>query len=113
LFRGEQNDAAYFGQAKGGPHVQRREHGFHGHGVGVKFLDEPAEQGMDIMKASASGGFLPFGSDSKSAVAQYPKIPTVGFNYPETGGAGGRRVHAQDSAEAGGFNITVACRHPR
>lgn len=39
LFRGKQHDAANFGQAQGGTHVQRGENGLHCHGVGMKLFD--------------------------------------------------------------------------
>jgi hypothetical protein len=61
LLGSQENNAAHFGQAQGGAHIQRGKDGLDGHGIRVKLFDEPAKKCVDILKASAGGGSLPFG----------------------------------------------------
>ena len=51
LCGGQQDDAAHFRELQGRPDIQRREHGFDGHGVRRELLDKPGNQEVDFAEA--------------------------------------------------------------
>ncbi len=97
MLRGsEENDAANFGEAKGGFDVQSREDRFDGDGVRRKFTNEIAEKRVNSLESRACGDLALF-RNAECAVVKDAARSAVGFDNAIAGGACGGRIDTQNS----------------
>ena len=101
LLRSKEYNAADLGKAKGGTNIQSSENGFHGHGSGMEFLNQPGEEGVNIVEAGNGRRFLAFRWDAKCSKAEDAQATAVGFDDAIAGGARSRGVNAKDTPHTG------------
>jgi len=96
----QKNDAANFRETESSTHIQRGEDGFDGEGVGSEFIEQLAEETVDVLEDGAGEFFLAFGRDFQRAVMEQAAAVAVGFYDAVTGGARGGGVDAENAEGA-------------
>ena len=92
--RRQQNHAAHFRQPQRRLDIQRGENRFDGHAVGLKFLNQCSQQGMNF--AQALGKMVrAFARGAQGAEAQHAAAAAVAFYHAVTGRAGGGGIDAE------------------
>lgn len=90
----EKNNAADFGEAQCGTYVQRGENRLNGHDCGCEFLDQTAEQCVNVLKSGAREFLLALCCDAKRAVVNHRVAAAVAFNDAVAGRPCGGGIHA-------------------
>ena len=132
LFRGEQDDAAYFSEAQRSAHIQGGKYGFDGHNLGPEFANQAAEQYVDVMQNRALGGPPALRRHLQRSVMKHAAIAAEHFNDSVASRAGGSWIdpknaktvgstvagraltHASKSmSKRGGFQVVVSMENKR